>query len=755
MAANPKYLHPHVSSAITDLSEVFVTAPGSTMLYCVGQSEKGPDNTPTLVTSESELYFYFGEPNFKKYGGEKEGGQAMYNAVNWLRSGGLVVFTRVLPYHMVKSTGGNYEITHQGATYSGLIIEAGLQVQKTAAEWALNNVANEKTRRVAIRTRIPGDEDLRWQRLVDNTDHPKAQNTEKAVRTVKSFESTLLKNVPASLNTNIFQNYELTGVIQTTGNTALANDGTDALYGVDNTSFNSGAFNIKYLWYPLLYFIGKNRGEYYNDFGITMEIRDEDDATYDFRTYDLRIWKDGSTLLEGPYVVSLFPEAVDNSGESLFIEDVVNTYSPLIRCKLNEDNFDEICEYISGVDKDSGDTSIYQKIDILTLDPRNVTPAEDQDNSEVKPHKLAKKAKTATKKMGETFYRLQDNTETFGILSGLEEKDVDVLTTYKKGSTTLGGGTDGSWTLVGTSDNRANTLIQEAYQGKVDPASEISSTETISNDEIFFSEIKKKDKFPIDVILDANHSKEIKDAINKLVIDRGDCVAFVDIGYTVSPRSAELKRSNSNAGDITVPFNTYHTSIFVQDFVVADTFTGRDIRVTPTYFLAQKIPNNDDTFGIHIPFVGPRRGTITGFKEMSWAPDTEWRERLYKNKLNYVEFDEARGLTAFMMQTTSQAANTSLSDINHVRTLLRIRRDVENMMKDYRFETEGSPSWSNLQYSLNNYLEQYKTNGALTVGTATLVASDYDLKQRLMRVQIQLQFSAVIERLFADITVQR
>ena len=158
---------------------------------------------------------------------------------------------------------------------------------------------------------------------------------------------------------------------------------------------------------------------------------------------------------------------------------------------------------------------------------------------------------------------------------------------------------------------------------------------------------------------------------------------------------------------------------------------------------------------MHIPFVGPRRGTITGFKEMSWAPDAEYREQLYKAKLNYVEFDEARGLTAFMMQTTSQAINSALSDINHVRTLLRIRRDVENMMKDYRFEVETSPSWETLQYSLNNYLEQYRTNGALTSVSAALVASDYDLKQRLMRVQIQMTFSAVIERLFADITVQR
>ena len=804
--AAPKYLHPHVSSAITDLSQVFITAPGSTMLYCVSSADRGPDNTPTLITSESEFTYYFGEPNMKKHG------QAMYNAINWLRSGGTVVFTRVLPYKMVVNS-SDYRIGLQGATYAALVIEAGLQVQPGTNNLAVNR-DDKIDRHYAIRTRTPGGEYQKLSVPFNSSDAPRitsgsktnAKNIEKAIRTESSLNTNLIKT-PTFTTADPLSNFDVSYVYESVwaenspgtnivgdgsnnlqGGTLITNAnkathvtpyyGADANYKIVDSNNN---LELSYIWYPLIYFRGKYRGEYYNNFGVTLTLRSTDDETYDFRTYDLTVHKNASTTLEGPFVVSFYPEATDNSGASLFIEDVVNTYSTLISCKMNENVYDDLCEYISGVGS-SGDTSVYKKIDVLTLEERDVNPKEVV-------HKAAKNAvltkpfeitgttsltpnavlvldedtsnKIQLNSTGKFINRIPnrdttsdpnvvDNGTKGAIYSGLRNTDIDSLAAYSP-STVLKGGTDGTWGRVDTSivadsmaNSEKNTLITQAYDGK---------TADIDNDEIFFSEIKKKDKFPIDVILDSNHNSDIKNAINKLATTRGDCVSFVDVGYTASPKQALDQRSGS--GTLTVNFNTYHTSIFVQDFVVFDSFTGRDIRVTPTYFLAEKIPSNDDTFGMHIPFVGPRRGTITGFKEMSWAPDDENKELLYKAKLNYVEFDEARGLSAFMMQTTSQLINSSLSDINHVRTLLRIRRDVENMMKDYRFETEGSPSWGNLQYSLNNYLEQYKTNGALNTVSAALVASDYDLKQRLMRVQIQMQFSAVIERLFADITVQR
>jgi len=58
MAIN--YVHPSVSSTITDNSTVYITASGTTKLFAVFTSEKGVDNKIQTITSVSEFVFNYG-----------------------------------------------------------------------------------------------------------------------------------------------------------------------------------------------------------------------------------------------------------------------------------------------------------------------------------------------------------------------------------------------------------------------------------------------------------------------------------------------------------------------------------------------------------------------------------------------------------------------------------------------------------------------------------------------------------------------
>ena len=86
-----EFIHPSVSSRIIDQSITFITAQGTTKLFVPFTSDKGPDNRIFEVSSPSEMEFHFGKPNMRKHG------QALYNAMNWLQSGGGVYALRVLP----------------------------------------------------------------------------------------------------------------------------------------------------------------------------------------------------------------------------------------------------------------------------------------------------------------------------------------------------------------------------------------------------------------------------------------------------------------------------------------------------------------------------------------------------------------------------------------------------------------------------------------------------------------------------------
>ena len=168
---------------------------------------------------------------------------------------------------------------------------------------------------------------------------------------------------------------------------------------------------------------------------------------------------------------------------------------------------------------------------------------------------------------------------------------------------------------------------------------------------------------------------------------------------------------------------------------------------------AEKIPGVDREFGIHYPFVGPRRGGIAGFKAMSWNPNEAYKEQLYVAKLNYVEKDSRS--TRFGSQSTTQFANSALSDINHVRTLLRIRRDLEALAENFQFEFNDTTTWGQMEYSVNSYLQGWVANRACQSASGSVYASKYDQQQRVVRVKAELVFTGVIERVLIDLVVNR
>jgi len=452
-----------------------------------------------------------------------------------------------------------------------------------------------------------------------------------------------------------------------------------------------------YFYHPILVVRGRDRGAHYNSFGMSVNLNTMLDETYTQRLYDIAFFNSPSNQLES-FQVSLYPEAVTISGQSQFIVEVLNNYSNTARAMFSEDGYDAVCSYINA------DPTVTQQLDILTLQERNVSVP-----------------------------------QTLHISTTLASGSADLSPTPEV-FRPLGGGADGDW----TGPNALEALLYKAYSGAgdfIDPSTGSNMYDT------FFSDGLDKAAWPFDMTLDANYPLSVKVAMSNAAQTRGDYMTLLDVGFTGSPGQAILMRQNQ------LTLNTFFTAIFVQDFVVADEFQGSDIQITPTYYLAQKIPSNDGAFGIHWPFVGPRRGSIAGYKSISWVPNAAYREELYKAKLNYVQHDVR--LTRFNSQSTTQFANSALSDISHVRTLLRIRRDLENMMENYIFEFNDSKTWDSMQYNASQYMAGWVNNRALESANVSVFASAYDKQQRIVRVVASVVFTGLIERVMIDLVVNK
>ena len=285
----------------------------------------------------------------------------------------------------------------------------------------------------------------------------------------------------------------------------------------------------------------------------------------------------------------------------------------------------------------------------------------------------------------------------------------------------------------GTLDsNKMDQLMIKAFSGIVD------------------ADVRNKKAMEIDTVLDSNESLAVKNAMADFATDiRGDLMAFLDTNFTANYEQALQFRS-------TFPVSSRNVSIWTQDFVVYDEYTGRNIRVTLPYFLASKIVANDNDYGIGKPFVGPRRGVVSGFVAeggISWIPNEPQKSELYLKQLNYVEQDPDK--TYIGTQLTSLQQSTPMQNVSVARCAFRMVRKAERIADDYRFEFFNDETYKGLQNNIQENLNVYVNAGFCEYVKVEVYASDYEKATKKANVTITVKFTDIIERISIGFVVKR
>ena len=299
-------------------------------------------------------------------------------------------------------------------------------------------------------------------------------------------------------------------------------------------------------------------------------------------------------------------------------------------------------------------------------------------------------------------------------------------------------GSDGSFTYNSLTDNRTRSeavrrQLIKAYNGTLNP------------------DVLNKDLYQFNVVLDARYHNDVKKAIVELARSmRQDFLFFAnDAGpeYTVTPQDTlEWRQNQFNV-------NSEFVVIHGQDLTYYDEYTGKDIRFTPTYVLASKLPRQAVQYGLHYPIAGIRRGLIDGFKNISWTPNEAYREKLYKAKVNYIQRDSKT--TRFNSNLTSINTVGAMSYINNMFTLLDIKRGCEELLVNYQFEFNDDETIVSLQSELNNYVAKYISNRSCESVAVEVYRSEYDKSQRIIRVKVSIKFNGVIERIVLNLNAKK
>lgn len=667
--ADVQYLHPHISSHIVDNSAYteVISSPGGTVLFQPLIADRGEDNVIMRLSSEKELFAKFGFPNFKEHG------QSIYNAWQWLRGRGIVNAVRVLP--------NDAKFANVVLNIKTKIVTETLTVRKAVLDADGNAVyENGLPKFVQAVDPISGDP------LVDDLGSP-----------VYETETTEQKRMVVKVETS--SSDQLTSIASIKSQLDLLNN------AVSNDGFKN---------HYLFAVVPKGRGKYGNNFGMNMKLNIAGDETYSFRSYDLELFErlpNGSTQTLDTLIFSLFPEALDLGGMSLFMPSIISEYSSDISCTFSEKAYDMLINDLMEINE--GDQEIFespQEIDFLFgLNRKLAGYTLPLDCAAVKRYPDLR----GYSKLMINF----DETVTEYPLSAALDRD---RVAFKFG-------TDGSFEMSNADRARAlESVFSEVYYGFLIP------------------EVQNKEMYPFDVVLDAGYPLPVKEAMADFCKYRKDVFGITDTGLIPSATSAINWRKNSFTQD------TFLLALFGQAQVVFDPFTGKDIQVTSTYFLANKIPSNDADFGIHKPFVGPQRGAITGMKSINYNPSNPLeKDELIKNRINYIEQLDRQ--TRFNTQLTSQSKNSALSNINNVRTLLRMVREGENIAQNFMHEYADDVI-EGLQKELDNNYASYRDTACERVDV-TVYQKGQDRVRKIVRVKVEVVFKALAERIIMEFSV--
>ena len=515
---------------------------------------------------------------------------------------------------------------------------------------------------------------------------------------------------------------------------------------------------------PLAFLIPIGRGDYYNGLGIRLTIHSNPTLS---GVYVLDIYEkqsDGDDIIIESFDVSFDPFAVDNAGDTIFIQNILEMYSSVLRAEMVLTNGDYTSGYdlISRVyDNEIGSVTVDLTPGSATIRDNKQDFSDWEKDPESGNSSYVVIAKDAKGNQIWGWLGTSDDTEDDEIINVFPERDLtgatqgwndatcnfdfDSVVTYqikasnvnialsvspsmpvplKKGSEGLLRNTQGT---VDTSV--AENLLEQAYGGKLtNPKTNWYEDVMLDTESIYFT-----------LVFDAGYPLDVKTAISTLCQTRRDCIAILDNGDNSTVNKALEVRNDDHV------YNNFYVALYECYNKVSDPFTGEDIWFSPIYHMSYLIPRNDNVAEIWFATAGFNRAAIDSIKELRYNPRLGQRDQMYLKQLNpIVQF--SAGYTVWG-QLTSQAKASALQDINIVRLVLYCKKAIEQYCRYFIFEQNDPITWQQVAGNVVEFLEVIKNKRGLDSYEVEVSATNYEKKTKKFHVNVTLVPTRVVEQI--------
>lgn len=773
-------ISPGVYTNIIDLSEYLQDIPG-TVGFVPILSKRGPDNKLQFVTSKEQFINLYGEPNIMDFG--KYYGQGPYVAWQHLSVSSHLYVLRAMP---------------DDATYSHLII--GLQ--STNDEVGYNY--SSSTGNVSFASKIEtypiylngqNKPTLTWIKEDGNPDggyYVQAEVEYPSVNHVRELETFIKNPITSDYMYTDDKAADVYDKLKT-------EDGAVKLYRTDG-KYTEGTGGIGIENGFLMYFRTIGRGSGYNNYSIKLSRHANPEK---FGIYILDIYEtqdDGDSLIKESFIISFDENATDDTGESIFIEDVVNKFSRDIRCSVNRAALKSLERYKqsfykndptlpssvadqymvvdeNGVQEDYGYkalkiffaeedykyTTALLKNALADLTTARNMPMENSSDIVARNQAIASAISAVSAARSDVTESKRDLEAAYS-LDILDMGDPNPETATSE-PWNLAEGSDGSLTETNVETGKttlnketATQILCDAYRGLLVKPDNLPKYENEEDGtgvwkKAFVDEVFDLDWIYFSLVYDAGYHPDVKDAALELCDKyRRDCMLISDCGDNIDFEDVENYVGGNPISPEGRMWNSRYAARFDPYSKVYDTFTGRDLWVTPVYHMAQLIPLNDRLYEIWYASAGFNRGTLSSIKELRWSPKLGERDKLYLLQVNpIVHFPQ--GYTVWGNLTT-QKRPTALQDINCMRLVLYIKRALEQFCQYYIFEFNDAQTHNQIKAGIIPFLDRIRASRGLVDFSVDVGADEYEFKNKICHVNVTLQPMKVIEKIELNLYVK-
>ena len=218
---------------------------------------------------------------------------------------------------------------------------------------------------------------------------------------------------------------------------------------------------------------------------------------------------------------------------------------------------------------------------------------------------------------------------------------------------------------------------------------------------------------------------------------------------------------NSELHDVIVSmeqFNGRNTSIDFGFYEIVDPVSGRKIKVTATYFLAESLVPHIAKNGPNKPFVNSY-AQITNIVKNSFMPEIDlidWdvKEELYKNRINYYMTLDEGNIVQRAVQNTCQKDASALLEETNVRVLNIFKKGLEKSNRAYLYEWNDPVVRKGYTDSQMDIYRPWIGNWVQDI-SIHFEANEYEQSHMMMHCYASVAFRDIAKRIVLEIDINR